>query len=130
MSSFAISFGVEIAVNAVVLGATLLPPSENAKVRLGCGSKARDEEGGSLTGGDLPDIVLYDTHGEEIVRKLGGGEPFDPGSNPIIDIGSDFFDPGKSTRTPEYLKLMARSDDAICVGYVAATSAGDDKRTW
>ncbi|KAF1841297.1 uncharacterized protein K460DRAFT_419383 [Cucurbitaria berberidis CBS 394.84] len=127
--SFAASFGVDIVINAVVLGATLLPPAQNAKVRIGCGSKARKEQQGSLTGGGMPDIVLYDTHGEEISRKVGGGS-FDPGSNPIIDMGVDLLDPGKATRSPEYVKLVARGNDAVCIGYVAATSAGDDKRTW
>lgn len=126
--SFAAGFGLDVAINAIVLGVTLLPPSQNAKVRLGCGSKARDEAEGSLTGGGRPDIVLYDTYGDEIARKVGG-EAFDPGSNPTIDMGFDLLDPGKATRSPEYLKLVARGEDAVCVSYVAATSAGDDKRT-
>lgn len=125
--SFVAGFGVEIAINAVVLGATLLPPSANAKVRIGCGSKARGETTGSLTGGGRPDIVLYDTHGQEIGRSVGG-ESFDPGTNPTIDMG-DLFHPG-TTISPEYLKMVARGDDAVCVSYVSATSAGEDKRTW
>ncbi|KAF1938322.1 hypothetical protein EJ02DRAFT_410602 [Clathrospora elynae] len=127
--SFAAGFGLDIAINAVVLGATLLPASQNAKVRLGCGSKARGETIGSLTGGGRPDIVLYDTHGEEFARSVGG-EPFDPATNPTIDMGSNPLNSGSSTKTPEYIKLVARGEDAVCVGYVSATSAGDDKRTW
>jgi hypothetical protein len=105
-----------------------LKPSENAKVRLSCGRKARDEGGGSLTGGDTPDLVLYDTLSEEIARQIGGSS-FVLGNNPIIDLSSRSFESGKSTRTPKLVTLIVRGDDAICVGYLVVTVVGDDKWT-
>ncbi|KAF2274490.1 uncharacterized protein EI97DRAFT_476990 [Westerdykella ornata] len=116
---YAATFGLDIAINAAVLIATTLPAGSNSKVQMGCGSRARDATVGALTGGSRPDIVLYDTHGQEIRRSVGG-EPFDPGSNPTIEMGNlieNTFDPAKGTITPEYVKLIARNDDAVCVSY-------------
>ncbi|KAF1838508.1 hypothetical protein BDW02DRAFT_594544 [Decorospora gaudefroyi] len=130
--SYVATFGLEFGINAAVLIATTLPAGSNSKVQIGCGGKARDDPRGALTGGGRPDIVLYDTHGQEIRRSVGG-EPFDPGSNPIIEMGDlirNIVDPAKGTITPEYAKLIARGDDAVCVSYVSTTSVGNDKRTW
>ncbi|KAL6704046.1 hypothetical protein ACN47E_008810 [Coniothyrium glycines] len=127
--SFVASFGVDIAINAAVLVATLIPPAQNSKVQIGCGDRPLDEEAGALTGGGLPDIVLYNSHGEEMARQVGG-QQLDPGSNPLIDMGVDILDPNKATRTPEYLKLIARGEDAVCISYVTTTSSANDKRFW
>jgi hypothetical protein len=130
--SYVATFGLDIGINAAVLIATTLPQGSNSKVQIGCGGNARDATGGALTGGGRPDIVLYDTHGQEIRRSVGG-ESFDPGTNPIIDMGdfiSNIFDPAKGTITPEYAKVIARGSDAVCVSYVSTTSVGNDKRTW
>jgi hypothetical protein len=127
--SFVASFGVDIAINAAVLIATLIPPAQNSKVQIGCGDRPLDEEAGALTGGGLPDIVLYNSHGEEMARRVGGSA-FDPGSNPLLDMGVDLLDPNKATKTPEYLKLIARGEDAVCVSYVTTTSSANDKRFW
>jgi hypothetical protein len=127
--SFVASFGVEIAINAAVLIATLIPPAHNPKVQIGCGNRPLDDMGGAFTGGGRPDIVLYDSHGEEMARNVGG-EQLDPGSNPLIDMGHDLLDSSKSTKTPEYLKLIARGEDAVCVSYVTTTSSANDKRFW
>ncbi|CAI6236462.1 unnamed protein product [Periconia digitata] len=137
MSSFVAAFGTaDIALNAAVLIATTLPQGQNPKVQIGCGSPPLNEDIPALTGGSRPDIVLYNARGQEIRKSLGAtnkpGEQFIPGANPIIDMGdltTSFSSSGSIT--PEYAKIVARGDDAVCVSYLTTQSVGNkDTRTW
>lgn len=124
--AFVASFGLELAFTAISMLPSFLqaPDGPDTSVIIGVGSNARGFDGLDTSGGIYPNMVLYNTHGDSIATSKGSIGLIDPASN----IQGTFD--GDTTQTPEYLKISASTSDAICVSYVAITSATGDKRTW
>lgn len=124
--AFVASFGLELAFTAISMLPSFLqaPDGPDTSVILGVGSNARGYDGLDTSGGIYPNMVLYNTHGDSIATSKGSIGLIDPASN----IQGKFD--GDTTQTPEYLRINAATSDAICVSYVAITSATGDKRTW
>lgn len=112
----------------------LFDPTQSAAtitVKIGAGGK-NSSFLGSDPGGDCPSVILYDGNGAVIGVAAGSSRDLNDQSDTTTGIQNDGFQTLKVTgsQAPEYMKLLAFGDDAVCVAWVEVTSAASDFHTW
>jgi hypothetical protein len=67
--AFAAAMGIDFAISAVTMGAALLPVEDKPIARIGIGSTALGQKEDARTNGVIPNLHLYDVHGNRFAQQ-------------------------------------------------------------
>ncbi|KAL8705965.1 MAG: hypothetical protein Q9201_000959 [Fulgogasparrea decipioides] len=100
-------------------------------VKIGSGLQLANETDFG-TGGNTPNIALWDGQGHRIGRygALNDEKILDGTISDNIKVQHDDTEPANLRKKPEYMLLSMNHDDAICINFISVTDPNDDKQAW